>query len=139
MTTRPPKPPFNKGGLIAVGTIACGALLWGVLTNIGIPGDNATPTTSTVTKTVMVTARPPAPTVTVVASPQVPRPVPTAYPPVDAPPTLPPVGLLMPPIPSNAFYPNCAAARAAGKAPLHVGEPGYRRDLDVNGDGVACE
>ena len=36
-------------------------------------------------------------------------------------------------------YPNCAAARAAGAAPIHVGEPGYRRKLDRDSDGVACE
>ena len=37
------------------------------------------------------------------------------------------------------YYPNCAAARAAGAAPLHRGEPGYRPDLDGDSDGVACE
>ena len=36
-------------------------------------------------------------------------------------------------------YKNCAEVRAAGKAPLHRGDPGYSRDLDRNGDGVACE
>jgi hypothetical protein len=39
----------------------------------------------------------------------------------------------------NVYYPNCAAARAAGAAPIRVGEPGYRRKLDRDGDGVACE
>ncbi|WP_238334644.1 excalibur calcium-binding domain-containing protein [Kribbella amoyensis] len=34
---------------------------------------------------------------------------------------------------------SCAEARAAGKAPLRRGEPGYSRDLDRNGDGVACD
>ena len=41
--------------------------------------------------------------------------------------------------PSIAFYWNCDAARAAGVAPLHVGEPGYRSELDADGDGIACE
>jgi Excalibur calcium-binding domain/Protein of unknown function (DUF1524) len=38
-------------------------------------------------------------------------------------------------------YANCAAARAAGAAPLRRGTPAYRanRDLDGDGDGVACE
>lgn len=36
-------------------------------------------------------------------------------------------------------YKNCAEVRAAGKAPLHRGEPGYSAELDRNGDGVACE
>lgn len=39
----------------------------------------------------------------------------------------------------EVYYPNCAAARAAGAAPLYAGEPGYRRKLDRDGDGVACE
>lgn len=38
---------------------------------------------------------------------------------------------------SSVYYPSCAAARAAGAAPLHAGEPGYRRGLDRDGDGVA--
>lgn len=39
----------------------------------------------------------------------------------------------------DVHFPNCAAARAAGVAPLHASEPGYRRKLDRDGDGVACE
>ncbi len=34
---------------------------------------------------------------------------------------------------------NCAAARAAGAAPLHRGQPGYAYHLDADGDGIACE
>lgn len=41
--------------------------------------------------------------------------------------------------PSSVYYPNCKAARAAGAAPLHIGEPGYRPGLDGDNDGVACE
>ncbi|MBY8852602.1 excalibur calcium-binding domain-containing protein, partial [Saccharothrix sp. MB29] len=42
--------------------------------------------------------------------------------------------------PANAaYYANCAAARAAGAAPLYAGQPGYRSALDRDGDGVACE
>jgi len=41
--------------------------------------------------------------------------------------------------PAAVYYPNCAAARAAGKAPLHRGDPGYRPGLDANGDAVACQ
>lgn len=37
------------------------------------------------------------------------------------------------------YYPNCATARAAGVAPIHADEPGYRAGLDRDGDGVACE
>jgi hypothetical protein len=39
----------------------------------------------------------------------------------------------------SAYYPNCAAVRAAGKAPLHRGDPGYSGKLDRDGDGIACE
>lgn len=39
----------------------------------------------------------------------------------------------------TAYYRNCAAARAAGVAPLYRGDPGYRPALDRDGDGVACE
>lgn len=39
----------------------------------------------------------------------------------------------------SAYYANCSAVRAAGAAPLHSGDPGYRRGLDRDGDGVACE
>jgi len=44
------------------------------------------------------------------------------------------------PVPdAGVHYPNCKAARAAGAAPLYVGQPGYRIGLDGDGDGVACE
>lgn len=36
-------------------------------------------------------------------------------------------------------FANCAAARAAGAAPIHRGDPGYRSGLDGDGDGIACE
>lgn len=39
----------------------------------------------------------------------------------------------------NVYYPNCAAARAAGAAPIRFGQPGYRAPLDADSDGVACE
>lgn len=39
----------------------------------------------------------------------------------------------------STYYANCAAARAAGAAPVRVGDPGYARHLDRDGDGVGCE
>lgn len=36
-------------------------------------------------------------------------------------------------------YSSCAEATAAGKAPIHKGEPGYSAKLDRDGDGVACD
>ncbi|WP_415784664.1 excalibur calcium-binding domain-containing protein [Deinococcus saxicola] len=41
--------------------------------------------------------------------------------------------------PSSVTYKNCAAVRAVGKAPLLVGQPGYSRKLDRDGDGLACK
>ena len=37
------------------------------------------------------------------------------------------------------FYRYCSDARAAGKAPLHPGDPGYMPHLDRDNDGIACE
>lgn len=37
------------------------------------------------------------------------------------------------------YYPNCAAARAAGAARVRRGEPGYGSHLDRDGDGRACK
>lgn len=39
----------------------------------------------------------------------------------------------------SVYYANCSAARAAGAAPLHRGDPGYRSGLDRDNDGSACE
>lgn len=41
--------------------------------------------------------------------------------------------------PSGVYYRNCNAAWAAGAAPLYRGQPGYRPEMDGDGDGVACE
>jgi endonuclease YncB( thermonuclease family) len=72
------------------------------------------------------TPQPPAP-VTTKAAPKPPPAPPTTE---DAP---------APEQDSAAYYKNCTAAKAAGAAPLHRGEPGYRAALDRDGDGVACE
>src|SRR4051812_27153766 len=42
------------------------------------------------------------------------------------------------PAPSVSFA-NCDAARAAGAAPVHRGDPGYSSKLDRDGDGIGCE
>ncbi|HVI30587.1 thermonuclease family protein [Phenylobacterium sp.] len=41
--------------------------------------------------------------------------------------------------PDQGAFRNCAAARAAGAAPLYRGQPGYGAHMDGDGDGVACE
>ncbi|GAA4887319.1 excalibur calcium-binding domain-containing protein [Streptomonospora salina] len=39
----------------------------------------------------------------------------------------------------SEYYENCDAARAAGAAPVHEGDPGYGPHLDRDRDGVGCE
>ncbi len=60
-------------------------------------------------------------------------PVPFYQPPVAAP------AAESPPQPQSAYYSDCDEARAAGVAPIHDGEPGYRRGLDRDRDGIACD
>lgn len=40
---------------------------------------------------------------------------------------------------SGGAYRNCAAARAAGAAPVRSGDSGYGSHLDRDGDGIGCE
>jgi hypothetical protein len=40
---------------------------------------------------------------------------------------------------SGREFANCSQARAAGAAPVRIGDPGYGRHLDRDGDGVGCE
>jgi hypothetical protein len=39
----------------------------------------------------------------------------------------------------SVYYPDCRAAWAAGVAPIYKGQPGYRPEMDGDGDGIACE
>lgn len=39
----------------------------------------------------------------------------------------------------NGFFRNCKEAWAAGAAPIYRGQPGYRPEMDGDGDGIACE
>lgn len=51
-----------------------------------------------------------------------------------------PAPLVQPPAPGPApFYKNCTAVRAAGAAPIRVGDPGFQSKFDRDGDGVGCE
>ena len=42
-------------------------------------------------------------------------------------------------IEASVFYSGCNEVRALGKAPIHAGDPGYRAEMDGDGDGIACE
>ncbi len=73
---------------------------------------------------------------------QAPAPAPTQAPaPAPAPEPAPaPAPAAAPPAPSvSGPFANCDAARAAGAAPLYIGQPGYAPKLDRDKDGVACE
>jgi hypothetical protein len=39
----------------------------------------------------------------------------------------------------SVHYAGCNEVRALGKAPLYAGQPGYRTEMDGDGDGIACE
>ncbi|TCC08827.1 excalibur calcium-binding domain-containing protein [Kribbella soli] len=78
-----------------------------------------TPTTPTTTTPAPTTPSPSTPTPTPTASTAVPSATPSSTPAV--------------------VYRDCAEVRAAGKAPLYRGDPGYTPELDSNGDGIACE
>ncbi|MEU0869539.1 excalibur calcium-binding domain-containing protein [Nocardia brasiliensis] len=122
---------------ISLGSAACGRTP-GLAPTVN-PAPSSTSTSSaatTPTSTLAVTS-----SATAVPSPVAPSPTTVAaphrfVPPAPAPP--PPAPSPAPPAPS-VYYPNCAAARAAGAAPLHRGAPGYRSALDRDGDGIACE
>ena len=79
----------------------------------------------------------PADTTTAPAPVETPAPTPVYTPPPAPAYTPPPVQAEAPS--TGASYANCAAARAAGAAPLYAGQPGYSSRLDRDGDGVACE
>jgi hypothetical protein len=68
------------------------------------------------------------------AAPEQPAPAPAYVAPAYVPPAP-----AVPAAPAAAYYANCAAARAAGAAPIRVGQPGYSTTLDRDRDGVACE
>ena len=70
-----------------------------------------------------------------------PEPLPEPTPePEPTPPTAPAQAPAPVPAPAPApYYANCTAVRAAGKAPLYAGQPGYSFSLDRDRDGVACE
>ncbi len=41
--------------------------------------------------------------------------------------------------PPVLHFPNCKAAKAAGYSRIKRGDPGYSRNLDRDGDGIACD
>ena len=39
----------------------------------------------------------------------------------------------------SVTYSGCREVRRLGTAPLYAGQPGYREEMDGDGDGIACE
>ncbi|MCK0093630.1 DUF1524 domain-containing protein [Rhodococcus sp. HNM0563] len=98
-----------------------------VLTSCGGSAPVAQPSKAVVVPTTTIPAPQPVPAATTAAPQRIqPQPTPEPVPVVEA-------------DPGSVYYQNCAAARAAGAAPLYVGEPGYRPKMDGDNDGVACE
>ncbi|WP_427887900.1 excalibur calcium-binding domain-containing protein [Kribbella sp. GL6] len=124
-------------GAASPGTTAAGP-------TVTVPGPTVTEAGPTVTETV------PGPTATVTQAP-LPAQIVTVAPTTRTTRTTAPVPLAQTtrttstpkrtsaPTTSSVYYKNCAAVRAAGKAPLYRGQPGYAAHLDRDGDGVACE
>lgn len=72
--------------------------------------------------------------------PKVPaKPAVPARPATPAKPAVPAVPKAPAPARPAAYFANCAAARAAGAAPIRAGQPGYRPGLDRDKDGIACD
>jgi hypothetical protein len=88
----------------------------------------APPTTTTVPPTTTTTAPP---TTTTTAAPTTTVAPTTTAPPTTVPPTTTPV--------PDVYYEDCYAANEAGAAPIYEGQPGYRPELDWDGNGIACE
>lgn len=79
----------------------------------------------------------PAPVQAAPVAPVAPAPAPVQQQPAPAP--VAPAPAPVAPAPSSVYYANCTAARAAGAAPIYIGQPGYRPALDADHDGIACE
>lgn len=152
----PPQPPVQpvpnkprrelKRIFIPIGTGVLGIIIGAASSSGSVAPEPATASTQTTTVTLTTTAittvtapaassspappPKPAPATSSAAPKPAPKPQPTASTPQPAPPVAPP---------EEVYYANCAAARAAGVAPLHTGDPGYRSGLDRDDDGIACE
>jgi hypothetical protein len=71
---------------------------------------------------------------------ELPRREPAAPPEPDVAPAPAPQGApAVAPAPAGVSYENCSAVRAAGAAPIRLGQSGYGKHLDRDGDGIGCE
>ena len=130
---------------LAFAAVACLAGLVLGASSVSSHAEPAATVTSTVSATVTATATStvtaPAPTVTVTETSQPEEPASQQEapdPPVEQV-TAQAEPQVDEPASESAYYANCTAARAAGAAPIYIGEPGCRPALDRDGDGIACE
>ncbi|MEH3078518.1 MAG: DUF1524 domain-containing protein [Quadrisphaera sp.] len=65
------------------------------------------------------------------------KPTSSSKPTSTAKPTVKPTGTAKPT--AKVSYKNCAAVRAAGKAPIRKGDPGWSTAFDRDGDGIGCD
>jgi hypothetical protein len=143
--------PWKVGGPVAAGLILVGFVLIGLaapddktptpapLLDTSSSSSAVSTTTTTATSTVVSSTTV---TVTAESSSTAPTEATTTEPDVDAPAPRRTTLAYTPPTTEDsgsAYYANCAAVRAAGKAPLYQGQPGYSTDLDRDRDGVACD
>jgi hypothetical protein len=140
---------IGRGRLVAAGTTAAIVLILGLSALGGGTGKAAAPgpkvpgptVTVTVQQTIQQTV--PGPTATITAAPMPARTVSISLPratiTITARPALVARSTETTAPDATVYYANCAAARAAGAAPLYVGNPGYDLHLDRDHDGVACE
>jgi hypothetical protein len=146
-----PPPKSSKTLLIVLGSVAAGLLLccgaFGVVGALAPPERSPDPSPSVETIVDSPSPEVPATPAPLATSPAPARPSrPAVVQPVPKPATSRPAPRRTtqrpappPPEPADVYYENCAAARAAGAAPLYVGDPGYRAGLDRDHDGIACE
>lgn len=143
------KTAFKTVGLMtAAGLLLCGGFAGAISLASGSDDSPALEVTTSPAPTGRYSV-PPTPVATsMVAVPTAePTPSPSSAPPrppaVRKPPAVPKT--TKPPAPppedesDDIYYANCTEARNAGAAPLHRGDPGYRKGLDRDGDGTACE
>lgn len=125
----------------SVAVLACCGGLMGIGIAAGPTPEPTKPLKTEASREVRVVAPTTTAEATVEASSTAPKPSPTTVAPTAAKPSPKPS-----PKPTArkttaaaVYYKNCDAVRAAGKAPLLRGEPGYRTGLDRDLDGEACE
>ena len=104
------------------------AKVLGTCADAKVPGSEAAPAAAPQQGVVLPSVAPLPPVAAIEAVPAPPAPAPLVQ----------PAPVVQPPA-ANVSYQNCTAVRAAGAAPIRVGQPGFQSKFDRDGDGVGCE